>query len=109
MSNVLSLDKQQQIQTLSSLGWSGRQISRELGVHRKTVNRYIEVVESVPKVPKTITKVPQIFTKLPQNCHKSAQKVPQNYPKSALLGTETPLKNPKLSQKPQSAPKVSQR
>lgn len=50
MSNVLSLEKQQQIQTLSRLGWSDRQISRELGVHRKTVNRYKEEVQSVPEV-----------------------------------------------------------
>lgn len=50
MSNVLSLSRQDQIKILTVLGWSSRAISRETGVHRKTVKRYREI-QSIPKVP----------------------------------------------------------
>jgi len=51
MSNVLSVTKQEQIQSLIRLGWSDRSISREIGVHRSTILRYKAVAQSVPEVP----------------------------------------------------------
>lgn len=49
--NVLKMDKQQQIQSLIGLGWSDRRISRETGIHRKTVLHYRLEGQSVPQVP----------------------------------------------------------
>jgi len=41
MSNVLKVSHQVAIQSLYEEGWSQRRIARELGVHRKTVWRYV--------------------------------------------------------------------
>jgi len=47
MSNTRIIDMQQkQILRLYNLGYSRRRISRELGIHRKTVKSYIERYES---------------------------------------------------------------
>ena len=42
MSNVLKLSLQETIRSLHQKGWGQRRISRELGVHRKTVRLYLE-------------------------------------------------------------------
>ncbi len=42
MANRLKMDIQKAIQGLKDQGWSERRISRELGIHRKTVKSYIE-------------------------------------------------------------------
>jgi len=41
MSNVLKVSHQEAIRSLSENGWSQRRIARELGLHRRTVGRYI--------------------------------------------------------------------
>ena len=41
MSNVLKVSHQEAIRSLREQGWSQRRIARELGLHRKTVWRYI--------------------------------------------------------------------
>ena len=41
MANILSVDMQNTIKSLRDQGWSQRRISRELGIHRKTVSRYL--------------------------------------------------------------------
>jgi len=41
MANRLRMDIQKAIQGLKDQGWSERRISRELGIHRKTVKNYI--------------------------------------------------------------------
>jgi transposase len=41
MSNITKVELQQSIITLHEQGWSERRISRELGVHRGTVKRYV--------------------------------------------------------------------
>jgi transposase len=51
MGNVLKMEKQQQIQALTRLGWRDRAISRETGVNRETVARYRKQVENQPEVP----------------------------------------------------------
>ena len=51
MGNVLKMQKQQQIQALTMLGWSNRSISNEIGVDRETVAKYRQQFQSPPKVP----------------------------------------------------------
>jgi len=41
MANQLTMAKIQPILTLHQRGWSNRRIARTLGVHRKTVPRYV--------------------------------------------------------------------
>lgn len=40
MSNVLKVSHQETIRSLHEKGWSERRIARELGINRRTVNRY---------------------------------------------------------------------
>ena len=40
MSNVLKVNHQETIRSLNEKGWSERRIARELGINRRTVNRY---------------------------------------------------------------------
>ncbi len=40
MSNVLKVSHQETIRSLHEKGWSDRRIARELGINRRTVNRY---------------------------------------------------------------------
>jgi transposase len=42
MSNVLKVSHQEAIRSLHEKGWTQRRIARELGLHRRTVGRYIE-------------------------------------------------------------------
>ena len=42
MSNILKESMKNNIEMLGELGWSARQISRKLGVHRKTVKKYLK-------------------------------------------------------------------
>jgi transposase len=42
MSNVLKVSHQEAIRSLHQKGWSQRRIARELGIHRRTVRRYVE-------------------------------------------------------------------
>lgn len=51
MGNVLRMEKLQQIQALTRLGWTNRAISREIDVDRDTVSKYRRHNENVPKVP----------------------------------------------------------
>jgi len=41
MANYLKVSMQDTIRTLSTKGWSNRRIARELGINRRTVNRYL--------------------------------------------------------------------
>lgn len=43
MGNILRMEKQQQIQALTNLGWGVRAISREIGINRETVAKYRKV------------------------------------------------------------------
>jgi hypothetical protein len=49
MANVLKMAKVQSIQTLHARGWSQRRIARELGIHRETVARYVQLAEGEPR------------------------------------------------------------
>lgn len=49
MANVLKMAKVHSIQTLHARGWSQRRIARELGVHRETVARYVQLAEYGPR------------------------------------------------------------
>jgi len=53
--NQLHVSLQHSIATLAAQGWSARKIARELGVHRETVGRYLDPVEtdSKPAIPPT--------------------------------------------------------
>ena len=43
MANILKVDMQSTIKSLHERGWSQRRISRELGIHRRTVKRYLKI------------------------------------------------------------------
>ncbi len=49
MANVLKMAKVNSIQVLHARGWSQRRIARELGVHRETVARYVQLPEHRPR------------------------------------------------------------
>lgn len=51
MGNALKMDKKEAMTGLFRLGWSNRAISKETGIHRKTIQRYRAQFQSVPKVP----------------------------------------------------------
>lgn len=51
MGNILRMEKQQQIQALTNLGWGDRAISREIGVNRETVAKYRKEHEKRVEVP----------------------------------------------------------
>ena len=44
MGNVLSRDKQQQVQALGQLGWSLRRLQEATGVRRETASAYLKEV-----------------------------------------------------------------
>jgi transposase len=50
MANRLKMVKINAIRTLHEQGWSQRRISRELGVDRETVRRYVQAAESNPAI-----------------------------------------------------------
>jgi transposase len=50
MGNVLRMEKQQQIQVLTKLGWSNRAIQRQTGIDRDTISDYRKRFENPPKV-----------------------------------------------------------
>lgn len=50
MSNVLRMEKQQLVQSFIRLGWSDRRITRETGIHRKTVQGYRKQLQNKPEV-----------------------------------------------------------
>ena len=45
MANQLTMAKVHSILTLHQRGWSNRRIARALGIHRKTVGRYVRLFE----------------------------------------------------------------
>lgn len=51
MGNVLGMEKRQQIQVLTKLGWSDRSVAAQLGVYRGTVGKYRLAGQTQPKVP----------------------------------------------------------
>ena len=51
MGNVLKMDKKQVIIGLIKMGQSDRAIHKATGIHRTTIARYREAVQSVPQVP----------------------------------------------------------
>jgi IS30 family transposase len=64
------MDKRQQIQALTKLGWTNRAISREIEVDRDTVSKYRRQNENLPKVPTDSKAVdgqnqPEVPTDLP--------------------------------------------
>ena len=52
--NLLKVNEQQTILTLSAHGWSQRRIARELGLHRETVGRYLRLAAAIPALAKDI-------------------------------------------------------
>jgi len=48
MSNVLKVSNQETIRNLHEKGWSERRIARELGINRRTVNRYVSKCTTIP-------------------------------------------------------------
>ena len=46
MANYLRISMQQTILALHSKGWSKRRISREVGINRRTVTKYIKLFDS---------------------------------------------------------------
>jgi transposase len=51
MGNNLRMEKQQQIQVLTELGWTDRAISRSTGINRSTVAKYRKTLQNQPEVP----------------------------------------------------------
>jgi transposase len=51
MGNNLNMEKQQQIQVLTNLGWTDRAISRGTGINRGTVAKYRKTFRNRPEVP----------------------------------------------------------
>jgi hypothetical protein len=51
MANYLKMADVQAIQALTQRGWSYRRIGRELGIHRETVKRYVELGQAVQNRP----------------------------------------------------------
>lgn len=51
MGNNLRMEKQQQIQVLTGLGWTDRAISRSTGINRGTVSKYRKAFQNRPEVP----------------------------------------------------------
>lgn len=49
MANRLKMAKVHSIQVLHARGWSQRRIVRELGIHRETVARYVQIAEGDPR------------------------------------------------------------
>jgi hypothetical protein len=49
MANRLRMAKIHSVLTLRARGWSYRRIARELGIHRETVGRYVQLVEQAAK------------------------------------------------------------
>jgi transposase len=49
MANLLKMALVDSIVTLHSHGWSRRRIARELGIHRETVGRYVDLATNDPK------------------------------------------------------------
>jgi len=45
------MEKQQQIQVLTNLGWTDRAISRGTGINRGTVAKYRKTFQNRPEVP----------------------------------------------------------
>jgi len=74
MGNNLRMEKKQQIQALTQLGWTDRAISRETGIYRGTVTKYRKLFQNQPEVPIDLTpddsenqpKVPADLPPLPQ-------------------------------------------
>ena len=70
MGNILRMEKQQQIQVLTNLGWPDRAISRETGIDRSTIAKYRKQIENQPEVPAdfsadAIENQPEVPTDLP--------------------------------------------
>ncbi|NLE01571.1 MAG: hypothetical protein GX640_17035 [Fibrobacter sp.] len=75
MGNILKMVQQQQIQSLATLGWSDRLISKTIGVDRGTVAKYRKRDKNPPEVPTD-----------------SADQNPPNVPTDENSNTSTPLK-----------------
>lgn len=59
MGNILRMEKQQQIQVLTKLGWSDRAISRETGIDRASVSKYRkEQVEPAEAASSDLSQIP---------------------------------------------------
>jgi len=88
MGNILKVEKQLQIQTLTQLKWSDRKIGKELQVDRGTVSKYRKGFKNRPKVPTDFevtpgTQSPNIFPyrdfiKIKYLQHLSAQRIYQD-------------------------------
>jgi len=58
MGNNLRMEKQQQIQVLTGLGWTDRAISRSTGINRGTVSKYRKAFQKQPEVPADLPPFP---------------------------------------------------
>lgn len=70
MGNNLRMEKQQQIQVLTKLGWTDRAISRSTGICRGTISKYRQRIQNQPKVPtdpvsESCQNQPEVPTDLP--------------------------------------------
>ena len=76
MANQLNMAQIHSILTLRSRRWSYRRIGRELGVHRETVKRYVELAaqggngESLGDLNSADPPHPGIFLKPPKTAHR---------------------------------------
>jgi IS30 family transposase len=60
--NQLKVAKQNAIIGLAAKGWSHRRIARELGIHRKTVKRYVERAVAEANDPEELSSEPAKVT-----------------------------------------------
>src|SRR5690554_5012298 len=58
MGNNLNMEKQQQIQVLTNLGWTDRAISRGTGINRGTVAKYRKTFQNRPEVSADLPPLP---------------------------------------------------
>ncbi len=55
MANKLKMAQAQAIEALRSQGWSCRRIARELGIHRDTVRKYVQELDTFGSKPANVT------------------------------------------------------
>ena len=85
MANVLKVNEQNTIQQLAALGWSRKRITRELGIDRKTVRRYLREPDAAryrPRPPRP-TKLDPFRAFI---ADRLAAAAPDAIPASVLLG-----------------------
>lgn len=85
MGNNLRMEKQQQIQALTNLGWTDRAIGRATGINRGTVAKYRKAFQNKPEVPNDpippiLEKQPNVPTDFIDNSEENRPEVPADLP-----------------------------